>query len=53
MKMVLAAMLPRVDARLATDRITPTRRAITITPSEGMPIVVTARRSREACMKAA
>ena len=53
MKMVLAAMLPRVDARLATDRITPTRRAITITPSEGMPIVVTARRSREAWMKAA
>jgi cytochrome P450 len=53
MKMVLAAMLPRVDARLATDRITPTRRAITITPSEGMPIVVTARRSREACRKAA
>jgi cytochrome P450 len=53
MKMVLAAMLPRIDARLATNHITPTRRAITITPSEGMPIMVTARRSREACSRAA
>jgi cytochrome P450 len=48
MKMVLASMLPRVDAHLATDRIRVSRRGITITPSEGLPIVVTARRPRKA-----
>jgi cytochrome P450 len=46
MKMVLAAMLPRVDARLASDRVHAQRRAVTVTPSRGLPIVVTARRSR-------
>ena len=48
MKMMLAAMLPRVDARLATEDIRVTRRGVTIAPSEGTPIVVTARRSRAA-----
>jgi cytochrome P450 len=53
MKMVLASMLPRVDARLASDRVRVARRGITITPSGGLPIVVTARRSRQVCAKAA
>ncbi|HEV3190366.1 MAG TPA: cytochrome P450, partial [Polyangiaceae bacterium] len=53
MKMVLAAMLPRIDARLATDRIRIARRGVTVTPSGGLPIVVTARRSRPACTKKA
>ncbi len=44
MKMVLAAFLDRVDARLATDRIRVVRRGVTIAPSEGMPIVVMRRR---------
>jgi cytochrome P450 len=46
MKMVLATMLPRVEMRLATDRVRPVRRAVTITPSDGLPVVVTAKRSR-------
>jgi len=46
MKMVLASVLPRVDARLATQRVAPARRSVTITPSGGLPIVVTARRPR-------
>ncbi len=46
MKMVLAAMLPRIDARLALDRVRPSRRGITITPAAGMPIVVTGHRPR-------
>jgi cytochrome P450 len=53
MKMVLAAMLPRVDARPATDDIRPIRRGITVAPSRGMPILVTARRSREILLKTA
>ncbi len=53
MKMVLAAMLPRVDARLATDDVRAKRRAVTVTPSGGLPIVVTARRSRQVCARAA
>jgi cytochrome P450 len=46
MKMVLAALLPRVDMRLATDKVRPVRRAVTITPSDGLGVVVTAKRSR-------
>lgn len=52
MKMVLAAMLPRVDARLATDHVRPSRRGITITPSGGLPIVVTGHRPRPAAVRA-
>jgi cytochrome P450 len=46
MKMVLASLLPRVDARLADDRVRMSRRGITLAPSGGLPIVVTARRPR-------
>jgi hypothetical protein len=53
MKMLLAAMLPRVDARLATDRVRVIRRGIILTPSDGLPILATARRPREVCAKAA
>jgi cytochrome P450 len=53
MKMVLAAMLPRIDARLATNRIRIARRGVTVTPAGGLPIVVTARRSRPAYTKKA
>ena len=52
MKMVLAALLPRVDARLAVNRVAPTRRGITLTPQGGLPVVVTARRSKDACARA-
>jgi cytochrome P450 len=48
MKMVLAALLPRVTAHLAKLSIHPVRRGITLTPSGGLPVVITARRSREA-----
>jgi cytochrome P450 len=47
MKMVLAAILPRIDAHLATGRVKVQRRGVTIAPSGGMPIVVTARRPRD------
>ncbi|HEY8039481.1 MAG TPA: cytochrome P450 [Polyangiaceae bacterium] len=53
MKMVLATMLPRVEMRLATDRVRPVRRAVTITPSDGLPVMVTAKRSRESAARAA
>jgi cytochrome P450 len=53
MKMVLAALLPRVEMRLATDRVRIVRRAITITPSEGLPVIVTSKRPREATARAA
>jgi cytochrome P450 len=46
MKMVLATMLPRVEMRLATERVKPVRRAVTITPSDGLPVVLTGKRSR-------
>jgi cytochrome P450 len=49
MKMVLAALLPRVDARLAVDQVPLMRRGVTLTPKGGLPIVITARRSRAAC----
>jgi cytochrome P450 len=53
MKMVLAAMLPRVEMRLAADRVREVRRAITVTPEGGLPVVLTAKRSREAAPRAA
>jgi cytochrome P450 len=53
MKMVLASLLPRIDAHLATDRVRPSRRSVTITPSGGLRIVVTARRPRGAHDRAA
>jgi cytochrome P450 len=46
MKMVLSTILPRVDARLANDDVRVVRRSITLAPEGGLPIVVTARRSR-------
>ena len=46
MKMVLAALLTRVDMQLATDRVRPVRRAVTIAPSGGLRVVVTAKRPR-------
>ncbi len=48
MKMVLASVLPRVDMRLGGDRVRTVRRGITLTPGGGLPVVVTAKRSREA-----
>jgi cytochrome P450 len=53
MKMVLASVLPRIDARLAKGDVRMTRRGITLTPSGGLPIVATARRSRQAFAKVA
>jgi len=48
MKMVLAAMLPRVEMRLAIDRVREVRRTVTMTPERGLPVVLTAKRSRAA-----
>jgi cytochrome P450 len=53
MKMVLAALLPRVSAGLAKARVEPVRRGITLTPAGGLPVVITSRRSREASLHAA
>ena len=53
MKMVLAAMLPRIEMRLAIDRVHGVRRAVTITPNGGLPVMLTAKRSRLASAKAA
>ncbi|HEY2516625.1 MAG TPA: cytochrome P450 [Polyangiaceae bacterium] len=46
MKMVLAALLPRVDMRLATNRVRVARRSITLAPSDGLPVIVDAKRPR-------
>ena len=48
MKMVLAALLPRVEMRLESDTVREARRGITIMPEGGLRVVVTARRSRQA-----
>ena len=53
MKMVLAALLPRIDMRLDAKRIPNVRRGVTITPGGGPRVVVTARRSRETAANAA
>ncbi len=52
MKMVLASILPRIDARLAEDRVRMSRRGVTLAPSGGLPIVVTARRPRPGVARA-
>jgi cytochrome P450 len=44
MKMVLAATLSRVDARLAQSEVGIARRGVTLSPSGGLPIVVRSRR---------
>jgi cytochrome P450 len=53
MKMVLASLLPRIDARLAASDIRYVRRSITVAPSDGLPIIVTANRPRASRAKAA
>ena len=53
MKMVLATILPRIDMRLVSDRVRPRRRAVTITPEGGLPVVVTTKRSRQSVGRAA
>jgi cytochrome P450 len=53
MKMLLAALLPRVDARLVSDVVPRIRRGVTVAPGEGLPIVVTATRARAALPKVA
>jgi cytochrome P450 len=53
MKMVLAAILSRVDLRLATSRVRTVRRGITLTPSAGLPVIMGSRRSREVVRTAA
>jgi cytochrome P450 len=47
MKMVLAALLSRVDMRLGGGEVKVVRRGITMTPSAGLPVVATLRRARE------
>jgi cytochrome P450 len=47
MKMVLASLLARIDVRLAATDVRPTRRGVTITPSGGLPMVVSARKPRD------
>jgi hypothetical protein len=44
--------LPRVDARLAGDRVRMVRRGVTLAPSGGLPIVVTVRRPRPGVARA-
>jgi hypothetical protein len=46
--MVLATLLERVDMRLVSSDVRARRRAVTITPAGGLPVIVTARRSRQA-----
>jgi cytochrome P450 len=53
MKMVLASVLTRVDATLARGEVRTTRRGVTITPSDGLPIIVSTRRPRETSERAA
>ena len=48
MKMALASILPRVEMRLASERVRVVRRGVTMAPSKGLPVVVTAKRPREA-----
>jgi cytochrome P450 len=47
MKMVLAAVLARIDAQLAVRSVRAVRRSITLTPSRGLPIRVTSRGARK------
>jgi hypothetical protein len=43
-----ASVLPRIEMRLADERVRTGRRGITLAPGAGLPVVVTAKRSREA-----
>ena len=54
MKMVLATVLPRVSMRLVReDRVRVVRRSITLTPSEGLPVMLRVKRPRERSAHAA
>jgi cytochrome P450 len=46
MKMVLATLLPRVEMHLARTDVRATRRSITLTPSNGLPVIVTSKQPR-------
>lgn len=46
MKMVLATLIPRVEMHLARQDVRVARRSITLTPSGGLPVIVTAKRPR-------
>jgi cytochrome P450 len=46
MKMVLATLLPRVEMHLADTNVRVTRRSITLTPSNGLPVIVTSKTRR-------
>ena len=53
MKMVLATVLSRVDLRAAPGRpVVPVRRAITLSPSQGMPVIMASRWPRPAALNA-
>jgi cytochrome P450 len=43
MKMMLAALLPRVEMHLARTDVRVARRSITLTPSNGLPVIVTSK----------
>jgi len=46
MKMVLATLVPRVEMHLARQDVRVARRSITLTPSNGLPVMVTSKVSR-------
>ncbi len=48
MKMMLATLLPRVEMHLARTDVKVARRSITLTPSNGLPVIVTSRLPRRA-----
>jgi cytochrome P450 len=52
MKMVLAALLARVDLRLETERVRVVRRGFTLAPSGGLPVIVESRRARTTAIPA-
>ncbi len=47
MKMVLATLLPRVEMHLTRSDIRVTRRSVTLTPSNGLPVIVTSKLPRD------
>jgi len=53
MKMVLAALLPRVEMHLARQDVRVARRSITLTPSNGLPVIVTSKLNRSPRPRAA
>jgi cytochrome P450 len=48
MKMVLAALIPRVEMHLARQDVRVARRSITLTPSNGLPVMITSKIGRPA-----